>query len=240
VTSDRTRSLLYYAATLGGYALLGVVLMIAVVIAMKRGRDAPPPQAEHLAWIADTLDAAAADRRRKLPPPMQAFVRDYLKDSRVLICPSAAPNLSAAYWPVRDRPDARDRSYCYVQGLSVRDAHDYVLCFDEEWSHAVGPKSEGVNVLHVGGHVEWRSDLDEFQLEAVAQLLEMHGRMRGRGPDELLQRPWWSRYPEPPAFHVPPPKREDDSTIMGASVLSLAVAAAVALVGLYVLRRITR
>jgi prepilin-type processing-associated H-X9-DG protein len=240
MTSDRTSGLLYYGATLGGYALLGVALVLAVVIAMKRGRDEAPASPEHVTWIADTLDAAAADRRRKLPPPMQAFVRDYLKDARVLICPSAALEFSAGYWPVRDRPDARDRSYCYVQGLSQKDAHDYILCFDEEWNHAVGPKNQGVNVLYVGGHVEWRSDLDELQLEAVSQLLEMHGRMRGRGPDELLQRPWWSRYPEPPAFDVPPPKREDDGALMGASVLSLAVAAAAALVGVYVLRRIVR
>lgn len=236
MTSDRVGSLLYYAAALAGYALLAVALVLAAVLVMKRGRDEPPSSAEHRAWITETLATAAAERREPLPPQMKLFVERYLQEPRVLICPSAEKEFDEEYWPVGREPDARDVSYCYVNGLSEMDGHDYAIAFDEEWNH----DHAGVNVLYIGGHVEWKGNLDDFQVEAAVQLLGMQGRGALGSNAPLLHRPWWSRYPEPPAFQVPPPETGDGSFLMGASRLSLVIGAALALVGVYLLRRIGR
>ena len=187
---------------------------------------------------------AAAERRVGPPPPFEIFVERYLKDPRVLVCPSVVSEFDADYWPVANVPDARDMSYCYVNGLSTKDAHDYIVAFDGEWDHALGQEKEGVNVLYTGGHVEWKPDLDRFQVETTAQLLEMQRRRRrpAGSSTPLLRRPWWSRYPEPPAFKAPPREAESalSSRTRGASALSLAIGAALALAGVYVLRRIAR
>ena len=139
VTSDRTRRLLYHAAAYAAYALLGVALVLAVVLVMKRGRDEPPAPSEHVAWIRDSLSMAAAECRVRPPPQFELFVERYLKDPRVLVCPSVVSEFDADYWPVANVPDARDMSYCYVNGLSTKDAHDYIVAFDGEWDHALGP-----------------------------------------------------------------------------------------------------
>jgi len=128
--------------------------------------------------------------------------------------------------PVRSniRRGEEDMAYCYVSGLTQRDPYDWAIAFDEEWSHA----REGVNVLHIGGHVGWVTDAEE----PIRMLARQTRALGARRRKLTLVRPWWSRNPEPPPFVAPPPPDRSEGkkrTPVGRIILGSACLAAGAL-----------
>lgn len=177
----------------------GLIALLAFTLERSLSRSRSRPRKER-PEVAKALAELKASRRRP-SSEFEAFVRDHLGDGRVLICPTVEKrHMSAGYWPARESP-GEDMAYCYVSGLSQRDPYGWVIAFDEEWSHG----REGVNVLHVGGHVEWVADAEE-PIRMLARQTRALGARRRR---LTLVRPWWSRNPEPPPFVVPPPEESE-------------------------------
>jgi hypothetical protein len=180
----------------------GLIALLAFTLERNLSRSRARPRKER-PEIAKALAELKASRR--LPSAeFKAFVRDHIQDARVLICPTVEKqHMSAGYWPERESPQ-EDMAYCYVSGLTQREPPGWVIAFDEEWSHA----REGVNVLHIGGHVDWVTDAEE----PIRMLARQTRALRARRRKLTLVRPWWSRNPDPPPFVAPPPPEEVKET----------------------------
>jgi hypothetical protein len=200
----------------------GLVALLAFTLDRSRSRSMARPRKER-PEIAAALAELKASRRHP-SGELDTFVRDYLQDARVLICPTVEKqHMSAGYWPARASP-GEDMAYCYVSGLTQRDPYDWAIAFDEEWSHA----REGVNVLHIGGHVEWVTDAEE----PIRMLARQTRALGARRRKLTLVRPWWSRNPDPPPFVAPPPPEGSEGkkrTPVGRIILGSACLAAGAL-----------
>lgn len=182
---------LVYLCVAGLIAVLAFTLQRARSRSSVRSRKEPPEVARALAEL-------KGSRRLRPSREFEVFLRDYLGDARVVICPTmAAGHMRTDYWPACASPE-EDMAYCYVSGLSQRDPYGWVIAFDEEWSHG----REGVNVLHVGGHVEWVKDTDK-----PGDMVAMQSRaLASKGRRLSVVRPWWSLAPEPPPFVDLPPE----------------------------------
>ncbi|MHC4506382.1 MAG: hypothetical protein ACYTFI_24060 [Planctomycetota bacterium] len=200
----------------------GLVALLAFTLDRSRSRSMARPRKER-PEIAAALAELKASRRHP-SGEFDTFVRDYLQDGRVLICPTVEKqHMSAGYWPARASP-GEDMAYCYASGLTQRDPYDWAIAFDEEWSHA----REGVNVLHIGGHVEWVTDAEE----PIRMLARQTRALGARRRKLTLVRPWWSRNPDPPPFVAPPPPDGSEGkkrTPIGRIILGSACLAAGAL-----------
>jgi hypothetical protein len=214
----------------------GLVALLAFTLDRSLSRSRTRPRKER-PQVAKALAELKASRRRP-SSEFKAFVRDYVQDARVLICPTVEKqHMSAGYWPARESPRVasgsdgkaarrgqEDMAYCYVSGLTQRDPYDRAIAFDEEWSHA----REGVNVLHIGGHVEWVTDAEE----PIRMLARQTRALGARRRKLTLVRPWWSRNPDPPPFVAPPPPDGSEGkkrTPIGRIILGSACLAAGAL-----------
>ncbi len=200
----------------------GLVALLALTLdrSLSRSRARPRKERPHVAKALAELKAS----RRHPPGELETFVRDYLQDARVLICPTVEKqHMSAGYWPARASPQ-EDMAYCYVSGLTQRDPYGWAIAFDEEWNH----DRKGVNVLYVGGHVNWVTDAEE-----PIRMLARQSRALGARQRKLtLVRPWWRRDPEPPPFVAPPPPEGSEGnkrTPVGRIILGSACLAAGAL-----------
>ena len=126
---------------------------------------------------------------------LYALHGDYIPDPALYVCPTVVHKGGVS----RPRSDSflpDSVCYCYVSGLRSDDDPDYVLAFDEEWNH----RGEGIVVAHVGGHVVWERDIDEFH----ARLEEQRAALAAEGRTMKIIRPTWSRWPERPAYPVRP------------------------------------
>ena len=206
-----------WLVAIGVYVLVaGLIALLAFTLAKARSRSATRPRKER-PEIARALSELKRSRDPRPSREFEAFVRDYVRDARVLVCPTVEEeHMRAEYWPAPAGPDAQrsgragraspvdDMTYCYVSGLSQREPYGWVIAFDEEWSHG----REGVNVLHIGAHVEWVKDADKPR-----DMIAMQARaFRSKGRRLSLVRPWWSLGPEPPPFVVPqaqPPEEKE-------------------------------
>ena len=148
----------------------------------------------NLKQIAYACRLYSADWDEAFPPDMDTLVREgYLKDVGVFICRerSTSRGLKRSGGPASGGIPAQMQSYCYVSGLKATAPPHYVLAFDEEWNY----EGEGINVLYVGGNVEWFADIAGFH----ADLKKQESDLTAQGRAMKVMRPSWSRYPDPPA-----------------------------------------
>ena len=216
-------------------AVIGTYAMVAGLVALlgytaKRAIDSrgSVPRAEYPRLARDLRD----EKERNLPRSVgggipEGFLRDYIKDPRILVCANIERRTRETWWPERASP-AEDASYCYVSGLTLRDPPSWPVVFDEEWNHG----GHGVVVGYTGGHVRWVRDRS-LPAREFADAARARG---GRNGGLRLLRPWWSRSPQPPAF-IPPPEEKTAPPISKAYVVIAAIAFAL---GAFVLGRYAR
>lgn len=154
-----------------------------------RRRRTRSPCASNLKQIGYALHLYSADHDEAFPVDLSVlFEQKYLKDMKVFICPTAARRITRVFGcSCSELPDGYE-SYCYVSGTSATDPPDFIAAFDVESNHS---DHNGVNVLFIGGNVEWRNDLDELHDLLGKQRLEM----AARGRTMKIIRPAWSEAP---------------------------------------------
>lgn len=131
----------------------------------------------HLYW---------ADHGEAFPENLPVlFEKDYLKDRKVFICPTAREHV-ARFTPGETFTEEH-MSYCYVSGVRADDEPWFIASFDVESNH----EGDGVNLLFVGGNVQWRGDFDWLHDQLARQKREMEA----QGRKMKIIRPGWS---EPP------------------------------------------
>ena len=173
-----------------------------VLAEAKAGLDAYPPYQKHLErmheltkesretcrikctnnlkQIGIALQMYSDDYDEKFPLDLRFLYNRYFNDSELLVCPSTGTSKATAVVPTDNKVgkpaniSAENMSYCYVAGLKTTDPVDYILVFDEDTNH----RGEGVNVLYIGQHVSWRTDLNVLraQLKKQEQALKAQGR----------------------------------------------------------------
>ena len=115
------------------------------------------------------------------------YEQDYLKDHRFFVCPTVARRMTRVFGcNCKELPQGYE-SYCYASGVQPTDPPEYVVAFDEESNH----DRDGVNVLFVGGNVEWRNDLNWLH----DQLEKQRKDLAAQGRSMTLLRPGWSSPP---------------------------------------------
>ncbi len=150
------------------------------------------------------------------------FADDYIRDPKVFECPVRRRNHPEEMeeeegWDL-PMPNKAE-SYLVVSGLRADDPPEYVLDFDEEWNH----DGRGINVLYVGGNVEWVTDIAGFHVKLEKQQAEL----TAAGRKMEVPRPWWSEYPDRPAYVGRPAKEVSPSTILTALAATGGIAAIV-------------
>jgi hypothetical protein len=216
-----------WLAVVGTYAMI-VGLLALMGYTAKRAIDSRGvvPRREHPKLALEL----AEEKMKNLPrsvggPGLPAdFLRYYVRDARILFCANMESKMRSSWWPARERPE-EDASFCFVSGLSQREAPEWPLAFDEEWNHG----GEGVIVGYLGGHVRWEKD----RLSPARKFADALRAMGRRSKGIRLVRPWWSRAPGPPAF-MPLPEEAAASGIPKAYVV---IAGIVFAVGVFLLGR---
>ena len=119
------------------------------------------------------------------------YHQDYLKDSLCYLCPSAGKATRLETDPRYSLFGDMNTDYVYVSGPRANDPWPYVLAFDDECNH----DGNGVNVMFIGGNVEWTRDIKGLH----EQLARQEKELAAKGREMKILRPPWSSWPEPPA-----------------------------------------
>jgi len=126
-------------------AIIGILVGFLAPGAMQLREKARRSKCQNnLKQIYYALSAYRDDHNEQFPQSLDELSEDYLDDLEVFKCPSSAS-------PVPATPSAGD--YEYAAGLSPSSRSTEPLIEDKDGSH---PK--GVNILRVGGQVDFQSD----------------------------------------------------------------------------------
>ena len=126
-------------------AIIGILIGILAPGAMKvreKGRRVKCQSNLHQIYLA--ISAYRDDHNEQYPPSLDALYNQYIDDLQVFKCPTSAN-------PVPSAPSGGD--YVYHAGLSPAVGSTEPLAEDKAGNHP-----DGVNILRVGGQVEFNSD----------------------------------------------------------------------------------
>lgn len=216
-------------------AVVGTYAMVAGLVALmghtaKRAIDSRGgvPRAEYPRLARDLADEKEKNLARSVGSGVpEGFLRDYIRDPRILLCANVELRTGESWWPERGGA-VEDASFCCVSGLTLRDPPSLPIVFDEEWNHG----GQGVVVGYTGGHVRWVEDRSDPAREVACAVPSL----KARGRSVRVLRPWWSRHPEPPVF-IPPPEPE---TRVPISKVYVVVAAILFSLGAFAMGRYAR
>lgn len=148
-------------AVWGGIATLATLLLAGGLIPLFFGQKERAPRLEcasNLHQLGLALRQYALDDSSAYPDRLeQLFCPVYVPDARLFRCPHPP-----------------HRPYLYVSGLRADDPPEYVVVYEPAENH----ESQGMNVLYVDGHAEWKKD--RLAVEAQARLQRQTLTAQGR------------------------------------------------------------
>ena len=125
-------------------AIIGILIGFLAPGAMKLREKARRSKCQNnLKQIYYAISAYRDDHHEQYPPSLDALYEDYLDDLEVFKCPSSASPVPAA---------PSSGAYEYRAGLSPASRSTEPLVEDKDGNHP-----DGVNILRVGGQVDFQS-----------------------------------------------------------------------------------
>jgi hypothetical protein len=164
----------------------GVVTGLVLPAGLGSGHTRGPRRSKctsNLKQIGLACHLFSSDHDEAFPLDLAAAYPRYVPDARVLLCPSSGRAKEYAGGPASMTPDNSD--YCYVSGLKATDPPLCILAFDVASNH----EGDGMNVLYLGGNVEWKADIAAVH----EQLGKQREEMAARGRTLELMGPSWIR-----------------------------------------------
>ena len=126
-------------------AIIGILIGFLAPRAMKMREKARRSKCQNnLKQIFYAISSYRDDHSEQYPPSLDALYDDYVDDLEVFKCPSSANPTPAA---------ASGGDYEYHAGLSPASRSTEPLAEDKDGNHP-----DGVNILRVGGQVDFQSD----------------------------------------------------------------------------------
>ena len=126
-------------------AIIGILIGFLAPGAMKLREKARRSKCQNnLKQLFYAISAYRDDHNEQYPESLDAINEDYIDDLEVFKCPSSASPVPAA-------PSGGD--YEYHSGLSPASRSTEPLAEDKDGNHP-----DGVNILRVGGQVDFQSD----------------------------------------------------------------------------------
>ena len=126
-------------------AIIGILIGFLAPGAMKMREKARRSKCQNnLKQIYYAISAYRDDHNEQYPESLDALQNDYIDDPAVFKCPSSAS-------PVPATPSGGD--YEYHSGLSPASRSTEPLAEDKDGNHP-----DGVNILRVGGQVDFQSE----------------------------------------------------------------------------------
>ena len=126
-------------------AIIGILIGFLAPGAMKLREKARRSKCQNnLKQLFYAISAYRDDHNEQYPESLDKLTEDYIDDLAVFKCPSSAS-------PVPSAPSGGD--YEYHAGLSPASRSTEALAEDKDGNHP-----DGVNILRVGGQVDFQSD----------------------------------------------------------------------------------